>query len=83
MRCPRCGRAYHKTTRGPNVPYSAREQQIIEELSALGFTARQIAMVLPIRSAENIRSKCRHMGWRLTPGKPGAPHGNRNARGRQ
>ena len=80
MRCPRCGRAYHKTAREPNRPYSPVELDLIERMVAADYTAREIALMCEPRTPQNIREICRRHGWKLTPGKPGAPIGNRNAR---
>jgi hypothetical protein len=80
MACPRCGRAYHKTNRPPNRPYSPVELDLIEIMAGAGYTAREIATMMHPRSADNIRNICRRYRWRLAPAKPGAPIGNTNAR---
>lgn len=79
-RCPRCGRAYHKTDREPNRPYSPVELDLIKAMVGADYTAREIALMSAPRSPQNIREICRRMGWKLTPGKPGAPIGNINGR---
>jgi hypothetical protein len=85
-RCQRCGRSYHKTERGPNIPYTPGEEHMIETLAARGYTASVIADIINstprprARSTQNIREKARCMGVKLQPGKPGNPRYRNTAR---
>lgn len=73
---------FRKTNRPAPRLYTERDFDMVKRLAALGHSSREIGETLnPPRGAGTVRYCCKLLGIKLR-GKPGAPFGNCNARGR-